>query len=63
MTDTQVAEKILRYYTEKTIQLECELRGENFCSEKFESSFQTMLGTDTGKTMLDKLSKSVKENA
>ena len=63
MTDTQVAEKILRFYTEKNIQLECELKGETFDPEKFEASFQTMLATDTGKTMIAKMSKSVKEAA
>jgi hypothetical protein len=61
MTDTQIAEKILRFYTEKNIQLECELKGETFDPEKFEASFQTMLATDTGKTMIAKMSQSVKE--
>ena len=61
MTDTQIAEKILRFYTEKNIQLECELKGETFDPEKFEASFQTMLATDTGKTMIQKMSQSVKE--
>ena len=63
MTDTQVAEKILRFYTEKNIQLECELKGEEFDPAKFEASFQTMLATDTGKTMIKKMTKSVKESA
>lgn len=63
MTDTQVAEKILRFYTEKNIQLECELKGEEFDPAKFEASFQTMLATDTGKTMIEKMSQSVKESA
>jgi hypothetical protein len=61
MTDTQIAEKILRFYTEKNIQLECELKGETFDPEKFEASFQIMLATDTGKTMIAKMSQSVKE--
>jgi hypothetical protein len=63
MTDTQVAENILRFYAEKNIQLECELKGEAFDPEKFEASFQTMLATDTGKTMISKMTKSVKEAA
>jgi hypothetical protein len=63
MTDTQVAENILRFYIEKNIQLECELKGETFDPEKFEVSFQTMLATDTGKTMIEKMAKSVKEAA
>jgi hypothetical protein len=63
MTDTQVAQNILRFYTEQNIRRECELKGEEFDPEKFEQSFQTMLATDTGKTMIEKMSKSVKESA
>jgi hypothetical protein len=63
MTDTQVAEKILRFYTEKRIQRECEVKGETFDPAKFEESFQTMLATDTGERIISKMSKSVKESA
>jgi hypothetical protein len=63
MTDTQVAENILRFYAEKNIQLECELKGEAFDPAKFEESFQIMLATDSGKRIISKMTKSVKEAA
>jgi hypothetical protein len=63
MTDLEQAQSILRFYTEKRIQLECELKGETFDAEKFEQSFQIMLATEDGERIITKMTKSVKENA
>lgn len=63
MTEEQVAQKILRFYAEQNIRRECELKGEEFNAEKFEQAFQTMLATETGDSIVAKLTKSVKESA
>jgi len=52
MTNEQEAQMILRFYTEKRIELECQMRGEQFNAEHFEQSFQTMLASDAGRSLI-----------
>jgi hypothetical protein len=59
MTNEEEAQMILRFYTEKRIELECQMRGEQFNAEHFEQSFQTMLATDDGKRIIAKMSKNI----
>jgi hypothetical protein len=58
MTNEQMAQNILRFYTEKRIKLECQMRGEQFDNDKFEQSFQTMLISDEGQSLVNKIMQS-----
>jgi hypothetical protein len=61
MTDLEQAQSILRFYTEKRIQLECQMKGETFDPDRFEQSFQIMLATEDGERIIAKMAKSVKD--
>jgi hypothetical protein len=63
MTDLEQAQSVLRFLMKQRIQLECEMLGETFDPVKFEETFQYVSGTTDWNIIIDKMAKSVKENA
>lgn len=61
MTNKELAVKALRFFSEANIKLECQQTGQEFDPEKFEKSFQIMLATDHGQTMIEKMSRETAE--